>query len=100
MAAKIHRFRKLSGTGANAGELAREIIGAIGPSGNGAEVQAEVLHVSLLCEQVIDEEDFDRLSDLKDNVFSPSLFHLVRVAARFRIDDSRAGATSGRWSKN
>jgi Amt family ammonium transporter len=95
MAAKIHRFRKLSGTGANADELAHEIIGAIGPSGNGAEVQAEVLHVSLLCEQVVDEEDFDRLSDLKDNVLSPSLFHLMRAGARFKIDDSPGGRNLG-----
>jgi signal transduction histidine kinase/CheY-like chemotaxis protein len=89
LAAKIRRFRKLSGKEAD--EQARDIVDGISPSNDITELRAEILNASVLCERLAGEEDADRLADLKDNLISPCLLRLDRLAGNCVDSDDPMG---------
>jgi PAS domain S-box-containing protein len=80
LAAAIRQFHRLSGPAAQ--EVAGRIIAALDSANDVTEIPVEVSNLALLCERLTGEEQIDHLSDLKDNLFSPSLFRLGRFAAR------------------
>ena len=89
LAGKIRRFRQLSGKDAD--DQARDIVEGISPSNDITELRAEILNASVLCERLAGEEDADRLGDLKDNLISPCLLRLERLAGNCVDSDDPTG---------
>jgi PAS domain S-box-containing protein len=84
MAIKVREFRKLAGPLAE--DAAAQVVEKLEPSSDLGEFAVELFGVESLCERLVGEDEIDRLSNLKDNLFAPALQ---------RLDSIIAGASSG-----
>jgi signal transduction histidine kinase/DNA-binding response OmpR family regulator len=84
----VRRYRAAQGKAAS--ELADEIIEGLDSSAGITAINRELADLALLTEKLAGEADADRLSDLKDNRFTPSLTRLRRELAK--LDSGEASA--------
>ncbi|HXI53336.1 MAG TPA: ATP-binding protein [Candidatus Saccharimonadales bacterium] len=96
LAAYLRGWQKAEEEGVTPAPALPDLLARLNPSRDLTEVQAEVAALSLLCEQLAQEDDGDQLFNLKDNLFSPSLLRLTADLNNADEDDSAFLAAIGR----
>lgn len=92
LAVKVRRFRA---GGAAGDQLAREILDGLVPAGDFSELFVELSDLGLLCERLSGEDQIDRLTDLKDNLFAAELRRAQTLVRRCAATAPTEGAAAG-----